>query len=168
MKYAIILLLFLFPLNSTLNITPTIVEDYNVYMGFLDIEITITAKKYSDKEVKAAQRCACGEAEGEGLEGQLAVLNVIVNRMVNANKSLLEVVYREGQFHGMRSRRPITESCKKAVNMVLFQDVRVLPSDVEYFLNEQEMSPHSKWLKRLMPQKWGEIGKHSFFKKIRV
>lgn len=164
MRYAIILLLSILPFNDVMNINVSIVEDYNLYQGVLDIEPVITAKRYSTKEIDAVEHCVCGEAEGESLEGKIAVVNIIQNRMLKKNKGILEIIYRPNQFDGMKSNRPITEECKKAVRMALFDDVKVIPSDVVYFHNKV-IATGSGWIKKLENQKlrWGQIGKHEFY-----
>lgn len=164
MKYAFMAILVLF--TSLGNGNSTSKESPVLYQATLT-EILVTAKKYTKKDLAAAERCVCGEAEGQSLNGKIAVMNVIQNRMERRNRSLLEVVYRKGQFDGMKSKRPITAECKKAVRMALFEDVRILPKDVVYFHNKK-IATDTDWINKLYKTKirWGQIEDHEFFSYI--
>lgn len=161
MKYAIMAILVLFTALGNSNSTNG--ESPELYYATLT-EVLVTAKKYTQKEIQAAERCVCGEAEGQSLNGKIAVMNVVQNRMERRNKTLLEVVYRKGQFDGMKSKRPITEECKKAVRMALFQDIKLLPKDVVYFHNKK-IATDKGWIGKLGREKvrWGIIDDHEFF-----
>lgn len=139
-------------------------EDNTLYIAETMKEVVVTAKRYTKKEIQAAEKCACGEAEGEGLLGQILVVNVIQNRMERRDRSLLQVVYRKDQFDGMKSKRPVTDSCKKAVRMALYEDIRLIPKDIVYFHNPGTATnkKHVNWLERDKVF-WGKYKKHSFY-----
>lgn len=76
----------------------------------------------SDEDLYLLATVVAMEAIGESYEGQLAVANVVINRMLDGywGDTIPEVVYAKGQFSGANSGRvekfapKVTESCKRA------------------------------------------------------
>lgn len=93
-----------------------------------------------------------GEAEGESLEGKLAVGTVVMNR-----GGLTAI--RPDQFDGMLSQRPITSESIRAAHLVL-NGYRALPPDVIFFCNPK-ISTDKKWVKYLGEPEY-TIGRHEF------
>ena len=80
------------------------------------------AIKATDEEIYLVATVVAMEALGESYEGQLAVANVIVNRLLSGHwgNTIEDVIYAPGQFSGANSGRvekfksKVTESCKRA------------------------------------------------------
>lgn len=94
------------------------------------------------------------EARGESPEGQQAVAEVVLNRLVSEDfaDSLVEVIYREGQFRGipyMEDAEP-TQAQYDAIEAALYGP-NILPMDVYYF---------ATW--ETNPNVWGQIDHHIF------
>ncbi|MBE5963220.1 MAG: cell wall hydrolase [Lachnospiraceae bacterium] len=83
---------------------------------------TRAAVNLTDDELMLLATVVAMEAVGESYEGQLAVANVVINRMLDGywGDTISDVVYAPGQFSGANSgrvekfRSRVTESCKKA------------------------------------------------------
>ena len=83
---------------------------------------TRAAVSLTDDELMLLATVVAMEAVGESYEGQLAVANVVINRMLDGywGDTISDVVYAPGQFSGANSgrvekfRSRVTESCKKA------------------------------------------------------
>ena len=94
------------------------------------------------------------EARGECPEGQQAVAEVVLNRLVSDGfpNTLKEVIYNAGQFRGvpyMEDAEP-GQAQYDAIEGALYGP-NVLPMDVFYFAT-WETNPHV----------WGTIGNHIF------
>jgi spore germination cell wall hydrolase CwlJ-like protein len=94
------------------------------------------------------------EARGESPEGQQAVAEVVLNRMVSENfaNSLEAVIYGDGQFRSV----PVLKDAEPwqaqydAIEAALYGP-NILPLDVVYF---------TRW--ETNDNVWGQIGKHIF------
>ena len=112
-----------------------------------EIELTAEEKKLLASVVWA-------EARGESFEGQQAVAEVVLNRMMSDNfpDNLHDVIYGEGQFRSV----PYLEKAEPyqtqydAIESALYGPY-VLPTDVFYFATEATNS-----------NVWGRIGGHVF------
>lgn len=115
--------------------------------------------RYPDIDLSLAERKLLAkvmwvEARGESLEGQQAVAEVILNRMVSEDfpNTLEEVIYAEGQFHSV----PFLEKAEpyqaqyEMIENALYGPY-VLPENVYYF----STSPTNKNV-------WGKIDRHFF------
>ena len=96
------------------------------------------------------------EARGESLEGQQAVAEVVLNRMVSENfgGSLRSVVYAADQFHGVSSSQFRQADPGQAQYQAIARALHgpnILPLDVLYF----GRSPRNR-------NTWGSIGGHVF------
>lgn len=124
--------------------------------------------KLDSTKVELLARLIYSEAGGEDYEGQLAVGNVVLNRMERKNKSLKYIIYQKGQFDGIRSSRfkykyksdSRYHLSKKAAKMLLL-GLRILPKTVEFFHNP-ETSTDTSWTKYLSRYKYKNIGNHLF------
>lgn len=132
------------------------------YVATSDVTPTVTAKRYSKKEIASMAHCICGEAEGESLLGQIAVGNVIMNRASSWGMSITQVIYQRGQFDGMKSKRKVTDKCRRAAMQVLYYDVMAVPENVLFFANES-ISTDSKWIKYIRQFHYKTIGNHQFY-----
>lgn len=166
MKWLILLLPLLF-YGVHLPKGKVFTTDITYFAGNLP-EVTITGTRihvptYTENELHRAARCVCGEARGESIFGQVAVANVILNRMRRHDRTILQVIYRPGQFDGAYFRKALP-SCRRAVEMVFLKGIEVLPPQVYYFANH-ETSTDKGWIKRLTDANaaWGKIGLHVFY-----
>lgn len=127
-------------------------------------EVVITASRIYSAEVLIAAKCVCGEAEGEPFFGQALVANVILNRMENRGKTLLQVIKAKGQFDGAERIKVPTKRCLDATFQVFVKGFRPLSREVEYFLNPKT-STDKKWKSKLAPFLVLEVKNHSFYER---
>ncbi len=101
----------------------------------IDSKIQIT-----EEEFDLLTRLVSAEAKGESFLGQVAVANVVFNRVESEiwEDSIKEVIFAEGQFepviNGSINDKP-TESSIKAVEEVL-NGLQILPKKVDCFANK--------------------------------
>lgn len=111
------------------------------------------AMEVSDKELFLLATVVAMEAVGESYEGQLAVANVVINRVLSGKwgDSITDVVYAPGQFSGANSGRiekfesKVTESCKRAAVEALAGNNNI--GDYMFFRmkNKADFSSYSKY-----------------------
>lgn len=104
--------------------------------------------RYANIEISNEERtlmafCIYHEARGESFEGQRAVAEVILNRVLNPNEfpfTVKEVIYQKGQFEcaSYLTSKDITEPDKltmayEVIDYVLTNDDYILDYDVGYF-----------------------------------
>lgn len=114
-----------------------------------DIQLT-------QEEEELLAKVIWAEARGESLEGQQAVAEVVLNRMVSEKfgGSLRNVVYAAGQFHGVSSSQFRQADPGQAQYQAIARALHgpnILPMDVLYF----GTTPRNKNI-------WGDIGRHVF------
>lgn len=107
----------------------------------------------SDEDLYLLATVVAMEALGESYEGQLAVANVVVNRMLDGywGTTIPEVVYAKGQFSGANSGRvekfasKVTESCKRAAVEALAGNNNI--GDYMFFImnNKAKYSSYTKY-----------------------
>ncbi|MDD5935666.1 MAG: cell wall hydrolase [Clostridiales bacterium] len=107
----------------------------------------------SDEEIMLLATVVAMEAGGESYEGQLAVANVVINRMLDGywGKTIKSVVYAPGQFSGANSGRiekfakRVTESNKRAAIEALAGNNNI--GDYMYFRmkNTADYSSYKKY-----------------------
>ena len=107
----------------------------------------------SDEDMYLLATVVAMEAIGESYEGQLAVANVVINRMLDGywGDTIPEVVYAKGQFSGANSGRvekfakKVTESCKRAAAEALAGNNNI--GDYMFFImkNKAKYSSYSKY-----------------------
>ena len=120
------------------------------------------AIKVSDEEIYLLATVVAMEALGESYEGQLAVANVVVNRMLDGywGDTIHDVVYAPGQFSGANSGRvekfksKVTESCKKAAIEALAGNNNI--GDYMYFMMKNRAKTSSY-------KKYYILGSHCFY-----
>lgn len=111
------------------------------------------------------ERIVMAEAGGEPYEGQIAVANVVLNRVkAGFGKNIYEVIFQKGQFtpvtNGSIYKVIPSASVKKAVSAAL-NGVKVVSDDVLYFYNPSIAT--NFWISetRTFVKK---IGNHYFYK----
>lgn len=96
------------------------------------------------------------EAEGEPLEGKVAVANVVINRVRNRNQSVSEVIFSPFQFcTGSRFSLEPTQECREAVDMAL-RGHEAVGREVEYFCKKSVAFKDLTYVT--------SIGSHDFYK----
>jgi len=119
---------------------------------------------YSEQDAILLAKLIYNEARGEGINGWIAVGEVVVNRL-NSNKfpnSISEVIYAEGQFSDIENLKMIepTEEMLIVAKMVLSGNLRVLNNEnILYFRNPQKTDN----VPSTTPLDWGS---HRWFKAI--
>lgn len=110
---------------------------------------------YTDSEIETVARVVYGEARGEPFAGQVAVANVLVNRLESGKygKSIWQVASAPNQFSVAGDTN---DECLKAAKYVMLYNIRPLPGNTFYF----RTSPSRYW--RTFKY-YGRIGHHSFY-----
>lgn len=143
---------------------------------FLPILLSLSsvAHAYSERDLEVLTEAVYYEARGEPTLGQLAVVQVIMNRVKSKRfpNSIPEVVYQPLQFSYNNSRSsyedvlPMTNRvaynhAKSLSKRFLEGSIEVVPvGDSDHYFNGDLTSP--KWAAKMSYKV--TIGKHSFFK----
>ena len=106
-------------------------------------------------------RLVTAESGGESFEGQIAVAEVVLNRIASPDypNSLYEVIYEHNQFEPVRNEainRPASESARKAVDEAL--NGSNIARGALFFYNEKTAT--SRWLDQFPTIV--QIGNHTF------
>ena len=108
----------------------------------------------SDQDMELIARLICAEGESEPFDGQQAIAEVILNRLVSEQfpSTVKNVIYAEGQFLGSQQmyRTEPTYTQYKAVERALYGPY-ILPEDVVFFATFA-----------VNDKVWGKIGVHTF------
>lgn len=112
--------------------------------------------RWTPEEQELLAHLVMAEAEGEPLDGKIAVINVVDNRCRIRGQSVEDVIFAPRQFcTGARFDLEPTAECWEAVRQAMDGET-VVPKDVEYFC---ERSLRFKQLEYV-----GRIGHHLFWK----
>lgn len=128
-------------------------------------EIEIDVQDYSEADLYWLSRIVSAEAKGEPIKGQMAVANVVLNRVESENfpNTIKEVVFQKGQFCPVTSGsiydKPYDSAIESATRVL--KGERVLEDDVLYFYNPKVVSRGS-WIRTRPTAK--DIGNHRFAK----
>lgn len=122
-------------------------EPYAATCRYGDLTLT-------DQELDLLAKLICAEGESESFEGQQAIAEVILNRLVTDGfpTTLYNVIYAEGQFAGTSKlyRQKPTYTQYKAIDRAL-NGPYVLPVEVVFFSTGA-----------MNNKVWGRIGAHTF------
>lgn len=117
----------------------------------------------TEEEFEWFAKLVSAESRGESLEGQIAVANVVLNRVSSPlfPNTIMEVIFQKGQFCPVRNgsiHKEPTEQSIQAVEMAL-RGHRVVPEDVLYFYAPSMVS-QKNWIRtrKVVMQ----IGVHAF------
>lgn len=113
-----------------------------------------------DEELDLLARLVSAEAKGEPFEGQVAVANVVLNR-VNSDKwpdTITEVIFEPKQFSPVDNGAIYDEPTKQSLNAVLvaLEGEQVVPKEVDCFANYK--IDFSSWA-----YYYNQIGNHIFW-----
>lgn len=120
----------------------------------------------SQEERALLEKLVHAEAAGEPYEGQIAVANVVFNRLESSlfPQSIKDIIFQKKQFPvahtGSIHRIMPSENVKEAVRDAL-EGRKEIESDVLFFLNENTAT--DKWITRNRLYST-TIGKHAFYK----
>ena len=118
------------------------------------------SSRYSQLSLSLAERqllarVIWAEARGESLEGQQAVAEVVLNRLVSDNfpDNLRDVIYGENQFRSVDKleEAELSQAQYQAMEKALYGPDYILPMDVVYFATYATND-----------KQWGTIGGHIF------
>ncbi|MCR8994567.1 cell wall hydrolase [Brevibacillus laterosporus] len=120
------------------------------------------SKSYTDEDIYWLSRVVSSEAKGESVKGQIAVANVVLNR-VESDKypdSIKKVVFQKRQFSSVRDKSIYKEPTEEAVKSAkkALKGERVINKDVMFFYNPKIAT--SRWLDTR--RKAVDIGSHRF------
>jgi len=122
----------------------------------LAANIAPDALEYTEADVSLLARLITAEAENQPYEGQLAVGNVVLNRVASGIKyfgrGLRGVIYRKNQFTA--PKKYYTESAYLAAVAALNGE-RAVPEYVHYFQRADKAYFYGR--------RWGRIGAHTFY-----
>ena len=114
------------------------------------------AERWTPEEQELLAHLVMAEAEGESIEGKIAVINVVDNRCRLRGQSVEDVIFAPRQFCiGRRFDLEPTEECWEAVRRAMDGETMV-PEDTQYFC---EMSLCFKQLEYVC-----QIGNHLFWR----
>ncbi|WP_336786939.1 cell wall hydrolase [Paenibacillus sp. MMO-177] len=120
------------------------------------------SKSYSDDDLYWLSRIVSAEAKGEPIKGQIAVANVVLNRVASGKfpGTIKGVIFAKGQFSPVsngsvydKPTKEAIESAEKALN-----GAKVIEKDVYYFFEGR--SATSRWSKSRKVA--ARIGHHTF------
>lgn len=127
----------------------------------------VAGRKLSSKDISLLEKLVMAEAGGEPYEGQLAVANVVMNRLDSEYfpDTVRKVIYEKNQFSpamsGVINKMKPTDSVKKAVREVVVEGVRILDDDVVFFINPDKAT--NTWVAKTK-EFYVKIGGHAFYR----
>lgn len=130
------------------------------------IELTNSRYRLSDQERDLVERVVMAEARGEPYEGQMAVAQVIYNRIRDHSfPDTIEAVltWEFAKPYGGK----IFNSVKQAVHSVFDMGTQVVSSEILYFMNPTKASIRGAAWIRSNTQLACSIGKHEFYAEVK-
>lgn len=125
-------------------------------------EVKKESKSYTDEDLYWLSRVVSSEAKGEPAKGQIAVANVVLNRVQSGEypDSIKEVVFQKKQFSSVRDKSIYKEPTEEAIESAkkALEGERVVDEDVMFFYNPKIAT--SRWLDTR--KKAVDIGSHRF------
>ena len=102
-------------------------------------EPATSSRSYSDEDLYWLARIVSAEAKGEPTEGQIAVANVVLNRVVSEQfpDTITEVIFQKGQFSPVGNGTINDEPTKEAIESArrALEGEKILEDDVFFFYN---------------------------------
>jgi spore germination cell wall hydrolase CwlJ-like protein len=121
---------------------------------------SLSAKSLSNVDKKCLIDTVYGEARGESQEGQIAVIQVIMNRVDLYNSNVCSVVKSKGQFYPKRATNEFHTKTNMLINK-FFGGVVKVNKHVKNATHFHTTSVRPKWSKKLKRKK--QIGNHVFY-----
>ncbi|MGE6227620.1 cell wall hydrolase [Paenibacillus chitinolyticus] len=120
------------------------------------------SQPYSDEDIYWLARIVSAEAKGESEIGQIAVANVVLNRVKSEKfpDTIKKVIFAKGQFSPVNNKSIFKEPTTKATESArkALQGKKVINEDVYYFFEARTAT--SKWSKTRKVA--AVIGNHTF------
>ena len=124
--------------------------------------------KYTEEEYLALARIIHGESRGESFKGQVAVGNVVMNRVLCRGawpNDIIGVISAPKQFSPYNKYKDlpasqISSSAKRAARAILDKQLWVIPQDV-YFFKSSSAQEGVDWGSHPY---YGKIGAHAFYR----
>lgn len=140
------------------------VEDFEEEIEFISENTVSTNGEFSYDDVYLLAQLIVNESGNQCREGQIAVAEVVYNRVRSASypDSVYEVIYQQGQFsnNGAIKRRKPTDEQIKIADDVLNNGLRVMDNpDVLYFRNPMITSG----IKASTEKNWGSLPYYTYF-----
>lgn len=155
-----------FKIYRKVTITPKTIDDINDF-GVLSIKNKEVECTYSDNDIELLAKTICAEAGGEGMNGWIAVAEVIRNRLNSTlyPNTMSEVVLNKKQFSSadkIPGMQP-TEEMRWVAREVLSNRLSLVGEEALYFRNCHYLGvdPASNWGKHPYVT---QVGNHSFYK----
>lgn len=161
-------LLFIVILNFSFEKT----EDQELY--YAELPEVIVTESYSDTVMLLARLIF---SEGSRCTSDyLAIAEVVINRSEIKKLSISEIIFRKGQFDGVRSKKwyRITKDdfCKNSKEAFQWKTARLMafkalsgsntiPDNIYYFHNKK-IATDTRHVERLKKKEWKIIGSHTF------
>ena len=73
----------------------------------------------TEQEISELEQIAYAEARGEGIKGMALVMNVVLNRSAEWDKSIHDVVFADGQFYTAGMTPNVSDDCHEAMQLVI-------------------------------------------------
>lgn len=73
----------------------------------------------TEQEISELEQIAYAEARGEGIKGMALVMNVVLNRSAEWEKSIHDVIFAQGQFYTAGMTPNVSEDCHEAMQLVI-------------------------------------------------
>lgn len=73
----------------------------------------------TEDEISLLEQIAYAEARGEGIKGMALVMNVVLNRSAEWEKSIHDVIFAQGQFYTAGMTPNVSEDCHEAMQLVI-------------------------------------------------
>ena len=129
-------------------------EDPFIYEGLEPVECRYPGVELTAWETELLAKLIWGEAQGEPYEGQQAVAEVVLNRLVSGNfqSNIHDIIYAKEQFESAPNldKADPTHVQYEAIERALYGPY-ILPIDVVFFATF-----------RMNDNVWGDIGNHTF------
>lgn len=112
------------------------------------VKVVRESKSYSEEDLYWLSRVVSSEAKGESEKGQIAVANVVLNRVRSGNfeDTIKGVVFQKKQFSGVYDKSIYKEPTKEAIESAkkALEGKKVIDDNVYYFYNPKTAT--SRWL----------------------
>lgn len=130
-----------------------------------DYKILKRKKILTPQDVIVLERITELEAGNQKIKGKTMVANVVINRAVQNNKSITDIVNERGQFEpvsrGLLHRAKVTPETKRAVAMATYKDYT---RGATYFLNPKISNKKSvRWFRNSLEYTTSYKG-HQFYR----
>lgn len=161
-------IVILSPIQFDKNII-TELENQQLQISKLRVEYEVLKNKIilTPQDIIILEKITELEASNQLLRGKAMVANVVINRAIQTNKSIAEIVNERGQFEpvsrGLMRRARVTPETKQAVNMAIYKDYT---RGATYFMNPKISDKKSiRWFRETLDMTTS-YKDHEYYKEI--